>query len=222
MANKLREFRKKARLTQGDLADRIGTSRSTIVKLERGERRLSAPWLEKLAPILKVTQGEILGDSPPAAGPALPLQGCLMGDGTVADLPLSLATQKLHLPPGLTSDEGLEAWVMGDHSMGREVSERTLMIVADPRRHFFPIVPGALLVFRRDKQVFIRQFVEGADGHAWLTATPETPDPSFPTFRFNAGMPKYSRHAGTEAIAISEIEGAVLWEHKSRMPMPGL
>ena len=222
MGNKLRDIRKRAKLTQEQLALKIGTTRSTIVKLERGERRLSAPWLEKLAPVLGVSQGEILGDVLPAAQPELSLHGCLMGNGVVADLPLSLQSQRIHLPMGVNSKEGLQAWVMGDSSLGQEIKEGTLLVIADPRKHFFPIVPGALLLFSKRSRVFLRKFIEGADGHTWLVPCPETPDPSYPVFKFNSGAPKYSRHNGSDVVNISDIDGAVLWEHRSRMPVSGV
>lgn len=62
MENKLAELRKSKGFSQTALADAIGTSRSQIVKLESGERRLSDVWLAKIAPVLGVTQGQILGE----------------------------------------------------------------------------------------------------------------------------------------------------------------
>src|SRR5690242_9035566 len=44
-----REFRK---LSQEDLAEKVGTTASQISMLETGDRGLSAKWLRKLAPAL--------------------------------------------------------------------------------------------------------------------------------------------------------------------------
>lgn len=217
MGNRLKEIRKNARLTQEALAEAIGSTRSQIVKLERGERRLSAPWLEKLAPVLKVSQGEILGDILPRPKPELALLGCLTGNGSIHPVPSPLNGQRMHLPVGIDTEDGLEAWVMGDNSMAREIKANTLLIVADPRKHFFPVVPGALLMFKKRDKVFLRQFIESTDGTAWLAVCPETPDPSLQDFRFNSGAPKYIRQTGTDCINIDDISGAVMWEHRSRL-----
>src|SRR5689334_1132894 len=42
-------------MTQEELAEAIGTSKSTISDLERGRLRLSDKWLRKIAPVLKTT-----------------------------------------------------------------------------------------------------------------------------------------------------------------------
>ena len=52
MPNRIQEWRKKAGLSQQKLADLAGTGRSQIVKLERGERRLTYLWMQRLAPHL--------------------------------------------------------------------------------------------------------------------------------------------------------------------------
>ena len=49
MANRIKEWRKKAGVSQQKLADLAGTGRSQIVKLERGERRLTYLWMQRLA-----------------------------------------------------------------------------------------------------------------------------------------------------------------------------
>jgi len=56
-----REFRK---MTQEELADKLGTTVSQVSMLESGDRGLSHKWLLKLAPILKTTPGHILDHDP--------------------------------------------------------------------------------------------------------------------------------------------------------------
>jgi transcriptional regulator with XRE-family HTH domain len=60
MNNRLRALREKAGMTRQDLADRIGTSLSQIVKLERGERRLTQDWMERAATALGVHAADLL------------------------------------------------------------------------------------------------------------------------------------------------------------------
>ena len=56
-----REFRK---MTQEELAEKVGTTASQISMLETGDRGLSAKWLRKLAPALKTTPGHLLDHDP--------------------------------------------------------------------------------------------------------------------------------------------------------------
>jgi len=60
----LRHWREFRRLTQGDLADKCGTTKGVISLLESGERRLSDKWARRLAPILKVQPGWLLDHDP--------------------------------------------------------------------------------------------------------------------------------------------------------------
>lgn len=52
--NRIKELRKKHKLTMQALADKVGTTASQINKLEKGERRLTAEWMYRLAEALDV------------------------------------------------------------------------------------------------------------------------------------------------------------------------
>lgn len=60
----LREWRKFRGFTQDELADAVGTSKSVISDLERGQLQLSPKWLRRLAPLLKTQPGHILDHDP--------------------------------------------------------------------------------------------------------------------------------------------------------------
>jgi transcriptional regulator with XRE-family HTH domain len=62
--NNLRAWRKHNRLTQQELADAVGTTKSVISDLERGVVQLSDKWLRRLAPVLKTQPGHILDYDP--------------------------------------------------------------------------------------------------------------------------------------------------------------
>lgn len=49
MANNLAAIRKALKLTQPELAERMGTTKNQLIKLEKGGRRLTQTWLEKAA-----------------------------------------------------------------------------------------------------------------------------------------------------------------------------
>lgn len=58
--NRLKELREKANLSPQKLAERIGTTRQQIFKLEKGERRLTLEWLQRLAAGLGVEPSNLL------------------------------------------------------------------------------------------------------------------------------------------------------------------
>lgn len=60
----LKEWRKRRKMTQQELADAIGTSKSQISELERYNLQLSPKWLRRLAPVLDVQPGHILDHDP--------------------------------------------------------------------------------------------------------------------------------------------------------------
>lgn len=63
-ANHLRAWREFRRLTQEQLAERVGTAGNVVGLLESGERGLSHKWLLKLAPALDTTPGFLLDHDP--------------------------------------------------------------------------------------------------------------------------------------------------------------
>lgn len=64
--NYLRAWREKRRMTQEQLAAAITppTTGSVISLLEEGDRGLSAKWLRRLAPALKISPGHLLDHHP--------------------------------------------------------------------------------------------------------------------------------------------------------------
>lgn len=60
MLENLREFRKRAGLTQVELAEKVGISRTQVTKWEIGETDIKASWINKLAKALGTTPAELL------------------------------------------------------------------------------------------------------------------------------------------------------------------
>ena len=58
--NRIRQIREKRGLTQAQLADRVGTTQPTIMRLENGKRRLTVEWMRKIAKALDVLPEELL------------------------------------------------------------------------------------------------------------------------------------------------------------------
>lgn len=72
-ANKIREARESANLTQKQLADMLGVPVRTYGSYERGERDISTDILKKVCEVLKVSSDYLLGRRSPAQSEAEPL-----------------------------------------------------------------------------------------------------------------------------------------------------
>lgn len=59
--NKIREYRKQRKWTQGELAERLGVERSAVAKWESGKSQPQAARLVALAEIFGCSVDEILG-----------------------------------------------------------------------------------------------------------------------------------------------------------------
>ena len=83
-SNRIRELRKKAGLSQADLAARAGISQPAISQLENDTRPLTVDWMRTLARILGVTPADLLG---PDDNPHRPSQEeqCLLDHYRAAD-----------------------------------------------------------------------------------------------------------------------------------------
>ena len=60
-SDRLKELRKKNRLTQQELADKVGTNRVNITKWETGRTEPTLENIVKLSKILDTTTDELLG-----------------------------------------------------------------------------------------------------------------------------------------------------------------
>jgi transcriptional regulator with XRE-family HTH domain len=64
MANNLKKLREALGWSQEKTATALGTTINNYGKLERGERQLSAKWINRAASAFKVDPGEVVGESP--------------------------------------------------------------------------------------------------------------------------------------------------------------
>lgn len=62
--NHLKAWRSFRKMTQEQLAEKVGTTQHQIAFLENGDRALSAKWLRRLAPALETTPGMLLDHDP--------------------------------------------------------------------------------------------------------------------------------------------------------------
>lgn len=64
LGNNLRAWRDFRKLTQAELAEKVGTTGAVISLLESGGRKLSPKWLYRLAPALGTTAGHLMDHDP--------------------------------------------------------------------------------------------------------------------------------------------------------------
>lgn len=66
MENRIRAVRKAKGLSQEQLGEMVGTNKVQIGRLEKGNRRLTIDWVEKIAKALDCHPMELLGEAIPA------------------------------------------------------------------------------------------------------------------------------------------------------------
>ncbi|WP_448585657.1 helix-turn-helix domain-containing protein [Thermaurantiacus sp.] len=114
MTSRLRELRKARGLTLAELAARCAppTTAVTIGRLETGMRKLSVPWLERLAAALGVEPADLL---PGGSVASVPVAALLGRDGPVAP------AAALSLPPPIPGGNTIALMVQasaGDYRAG--------------------------------------------------------------------------------------------------------
>ena len=82
---RLREARKAAGLTQEIAADELGVARTTLVAIEKGERRIQAPELVRLAGLYRRSVNELLRPGEPVSPFAVQLRATLTNDTAIAE-----------------------------------------------------------------------------------------------------------------------------------------
>lgn len=113
MENNLKKLRRAQHLTQHALAHMIGTTRSQYVKLERGERRLSDVWIEKISNALEITPGALIDSSFNRKAPVVGYIGGGQVIYPVDDHELGAGLDEVAAPP-TASDSVIAVTVRGD------------------------------------------------------------------------------------------------------------
>jgi transcriptional regulator with XRE-family HTH domain len=96
MSENIRKRRESAGLTRPQLAERVGTSVSQIVKLERGERRLTVDWMNRIGKALGVSPASLMDGT--AEKGVVPVIGSVRANGRVElrdlDLPIQVSRDR--------------------------------------------------------------------------------------------------------------------------------
>ncbi|WP_374764279.1 XRE family transcriptional regulator [Yunchengibacter salinarum] len=226
-----------------DVADRLGITPPRVSEILRGARDVQSDEILPLADMLGMSAQALLEslsrqrkvDLPRAAAndyPAIPVLGILTGTGMVEPLDDALGFQTVPIPPDAPGRDGLFCYVMGDDSMAQEIPKGSLIIAADPRQHFFPMVPGAIfLMSLPDGRLAPRQYLRLDNGEDWLVPTPKRPNPAFESYRLVLSGQAAARRSGEGTRPESDTErptpaplnsrnifAGVVWVHHRHMP----
>lgn len=160
MENRVRYFRDRANLTREQLAGRMGISTSQLTKLERGERRLTKEWMERIALALDIVPADLF-DEASARVQSVPLlswvsAGTLAYQEAVTGLDDFPTLEVASLPAG----DWIALRVEGD-SMDR---------ISPPE--------SIILVNRKDKRLVANACYVIADQHGNATYKRYRPNPS--------------------------------------------
>jgi transcriptional regulator with XRE-family HTH domain len=165
MTSQLRQLRQARGLTMQTLADRVGTSKSQIDKLEKGERRLTLEWMQRLAEGLDCVVTDIIG--PPTPAPVqswpdysgerdLPIRGRRSGGmGGISFAPVK-SREYVTRPANLLGIEDAFAVYASDETMEPRFYAGEILFV-HPNR---PLSRGCFVVLEMtDGQGLVRQFL---------------------------------------------------------------
>jgi transcriptional regulator with XRE-family HTH domain len=186
--NNLQAIRKRAGLTQGDIADRLGVSVPQISRWERGGDNIPSSRLSALAEAYGTSIGEIFGDAEyQALGPRLFVKGSVAAGvfkeaWEVDPDEWEVFTGRADIAAPPQSRFGLR--VIGD-SMNEIYPEGTILECAQ-YNHEEPIPSGKRVVVIRHRgdgtlEATVKELVREADGTEWLV--PRSHNPAHQAFR---------------------------------------
>ncbi|MEX0299660.1 MAG: XRE family transcriptional regulator [Kordiimonas sp.] len=226
-----------------DVAEALGITSPRVTDIIKGTREVQADELLPLSEMLGLSVNSLLlslkeGERREAATEttpsSLPIRGYLLGDGSLTPLGDDDSIKVVAVPADAQKPEGLYCYIMGDNSMGSEIKAGDIIIAADPRIHFYPMVPGGIfLVAGPNDTLAARQFVKTDSGESWLVPTPSTPNPAYESWRFEMLPPSLNTKAQSDqtsanddtqnadhrTVYTDDIFAAVLWVHRRYMPV---
>lgn len=121
LVSRIRKIRESKQLTLQQVAERARTSHQQIQRLEKGERKLTVEWLQRLADALDTTVSDLLGSS---GDVTVPIIGWV-GNGEVVTFDESGELGSTEAP---TSDEGVVALVVRGDSMWPKYEDGAVLL----------------------------------------------------------------------------------------------
>lgn len=175
--NRLRHIRKQRKLTLQQVADAAGTSNQMLGMLERGERKLTVEWMEKLAPALGVSVAELLADNGQRKIPVVGYVGAGFQIFSIDDHMKGAGLDEVDAPPGPVAKSAVAVIVRGD-SMVPVLEEGDVIYYDQQVEGDFDNLLGKLCVVQcADGATYVKQ-LRRTDGRYWLHS--HNAEPIFP------------------------------------------
>jgi len=188
MGNAIKILRKSAGLTQEKLAELCNCTTSQIVKLERGERRLSDVWLDRLSPALNATRAEILGEK--AAAPLDPINrahriiGYVQAGNWVECLEIPEDDQKVIMLPTGEHPQSKDFFVLqakGDSMNRANIADGSFLVCLPFHLYKDTLQSGAKVIAHRidehdHYEATVKQLDIQPNGDYWLVPHSDNPE----------------------------------------------
>lgn len=156
----LREWRLAKGLTQPELAQRTGTIKSEISRLEKGSRRMTIEWMNKFAKTMGITVEDLLTLPPMGFGAVPPAQ-------SLQETEEFLSTPMGDVTVGVKKDHHQLLTVTGDDWQGTFVPGDVLIYDTTKTG---TTVPG-LFVIKIDNELIVRRVTPAESGPPMLTCS---------------------------------------------------
>lgn len=175
MGHKLREVRKKARLTLEQVAQRAGTTNQMVGMLERGERKLTVEWMNRLAPALGCLPSDLLEDAPPRLIPVVGYVGAGAEIFSIDDHLPGAGLEEIEPPHAGMHPDTVAVKVRGDSMVPVYREGDVVLYDRQVSGHDLKQLVGKDCVVRlKDGRTFLKE-LHIADGLYWLHSHNATP-----------------------------------------------
>lgn len=167
MKNQIRTIRQKAGLTLEQVAKAAGTTNQMIGLLERGQRRLTTEWMERIAPVLGVSPADLM-ELPERMVPVVGYVGAGAEIYTIDDHMKGAGMDLISAPPQGATGTMVALVVRGD-SMSPAYEDGDIIYYDQVAIGDIAHLIGKRVIIRlRDGRTFIKKLRRNADGKYWL------------------------------------------------------
>ena len=169
MGSKLRTLREERGWTHEKAAEEMGVSRSQFIKLERGERRLTADYIAQAAKAFGVRPADILEDVDHSS---VPLMGYIGAGSEIMpefeQIPPE-GLEQIHVPFPLP-DDMIALEVRGDSMLPVYKDGHVLIVYREQKRPLSAFFGEEAAVRTADGRRFLKTIMKGGNGSVTLTS----------------------------------------------------
>ena len=210
-----------------DAAEVLGIPAPRITDIIKGNREVQSDEIMPLASLMGISvtslltsldQGTLVEMDEDQEG-RLPIGGTIFGDGTITPLGAGETMQSVPIPPDAHTRDGLVCYSVGDDCLEQEIKKGSLIIAADPKKQYFPMVPGSIFLVRTDRDGLApRLYHQSENGEDWLVPLPKDPNPAYESWPFSLFPARGRENAGRKTVHTEDIAYCVLWVQRRYSP----